>query len=66
MRVRATCVVALGLAGLLSGATEPAGAAEDLSEKKQPARDQTDPSSLSRRCVQPHVSWPSTLCPTDR
>ncbi|MDF0675507.1 MAG: heme peroxidase family protein [Nitrospira sp.] len=33
MRSRATCVVALGLAGLLSGAAEPAGAAEDLSER---------------------------------
>ncbi|NGZ60475.1 MAG: peroxidase [Nitrospira sp. LK265] len=33
MRSRAICVVALGLAGLLSGGTEPAGAAEDLSER---------------------------------
>ncbi len=33
MRVRAAYVVAVGLAGLLSGTTEPAGAAEDLSEK---------------------------------
>lgn len=33
MRSRAICVVALGLAGLLSGETEPAGAAEDLSER---------------------------------
>lgn len=33
MRVRAAYVVALFLAGLLSGATEPAGAAEDLSER---------------------------------
>lgn len=33
MRSRGICVVALGLAGLLSGETEPAGAAEDLSER---------------------------------
>jgi len=33
MRVRATCVVVLGLAGLLSGTTEQAMAAEDLSER---------------------------------
>lgn len=33
MLVRAAYVVALGLAGLLSGATEPAGASEDLSER---------------------------------
>lgn len=33
MRVRATCVVALGLAGLLTGNVEQALAAEDLSEK---------------------------------
>lgn len=33
MRVRATCIVALSLAGLLSGNAEPAGAAEDLSER---------------------------------
>lgn len=33
MRVRSTYVVALGLAGLLSGVTEPAEAAEDLSER---------------------------------
>ncbi len=33
MRIRATCVVALGLAGLLSGNAEQALAAEDLSER---------------------------------
>lgn len=33
MYVRATCVVVLGLAGLLSGTTERATAAEDLSER---------------------------------
>ncbi len=33
MRAGATCVVALGLAGLLSGTTEQAIAAEDLSER---------------------------------
>ncbi|MGQ0555831.1 MAG: peroxidase family protein [Nitrospiraceae bacterium] len=33
MRVRATCVVVLGLAGLLSGTTEQVIAAEDLSER---------------------------------
>lgn len=33
MRVRGTCIVALSLAGLLSGNTGQAGAAEDLSER---------------------------------
>ncbi|MFZ1803888.1 MAG: hypothetical protein WAU05_08185, partial [Nitrospira sp.] len=33
MHVRATCVVVFGLAGLLSGTTEQAIAAEDLSER---------------------------------
>jgi hypothetical protein len=33
MRVRATCVVALGLAWLLSGTTKQAVAADDLSER---------------------------------
>jgi hypothetical protein len=33
MRIRSTCVVALGLAGLLAGNAEQALAAEDLSEK---------------------------------